>query len=137
MCRRLAQTVLAAACLFAAPGAAASGSDGWTATDTMYLLIGLFSGGFLVFFILGLVICCCKRRSATAPSAATAQNAEQGKKSKQGKQPANLEFPDVEEDPSTFWSSNINDVNEPMRHFYPSSSLFQGGNGNADKFSGY
>ena len=96
---------------------AAVRADNWDVDTTMYLLTALFSTAFVCFFVAGVIFHVKKRQNE-----AVAQS--------------RLSFPDAEEDPSQFWSSTINDVHEPMRHFYPASKLATDGS-TADKFSGY
>lgn len=96
-------------------------STDWTITDTMYLLIALFCTATVCFLSMGFVF---RRLAARRRAAAPATALKKG-----------LKFPEPEANPTQFWSSNITDVNEPMRHFYPSSKMFS--DPVTDRFSGY
>lgn len=85
----------------------------WSKTDTLYLLIALFSVGIVCLLIMIIVHQRLRALYGNQPAIGSTKVAP------------NVEFPEMAENPSKYWASSgtSGDPEEPMRHFYPSSKL--------------
>lgn len=107
---------------------AASAAD-WGQTDTMYLLIVLFSVGIVCLIIMVLI-----HRYLSMRAASKLSNDSSVRPDAESQSEPQPKFPETADNPTTYWasSSTTNDPVESFKHFYPSSKLL-----GSDNFSGY